>query len=88
MPYHKPTATDIEVERVRTIFQKRYGMDVSFDDAKRLIEGVAQFIYLTHLLPVMDFAANPTEPVKAHADALHPLRPQINRKRRQAGSEH
>lgn len=44
-----PIATLPEIERVQRLYHERYGVILSFDDAKRLLEGVMQFIYLTHV---------------------------------------
>lgn len=47
--YPSPTALPAEVEAVRTLYQTRYGVSLGFDEAKKLLEGVAQFIYLTEI---------------------------------------
>jgi hypothetical protein len=47
--YPPPTALPDEVEAVRELYRTRYGVALGFDEAKRLLEGVAQFIYLTEI---------------------------------------
>ena len=47
--YPLPIADTAEIERVQHLYQQRYAVTLSFDEAKRLLEGVAQFIYLTHI---------------------------------------
>ena len=47
--YPPPTALPEEVEKVRTLYRERYGVELSFDEAKRFLEGVAQFVYLTEV---------------------------------------
>jgi hypothetical protein len=45
--YPLPVAQRPEIERIQALYRNRYGVTLSCDEAKRLLEGVAQFIYLT-----------------------------------------
>ncbi len=47
--YPLPVADTPEIERVQRLYRERYSVSLSFDEAKRLLEGVAQFIYLTQI---------------------------------------
>ena len=47
--YPPPTALPEEVEKVRTLYRDRYDVELSFHYAKKLLEGVAQFVYLTEV---------------------------------------
>ncbi len=47
--YPLPIADTPEIERVQRLYRERYSVTLSFDEAKRLLEGVAQFIYLTQI---------------------------------------
>lgn len=49
MDYPLPTAEAPEVERVQALYCTRYGLELSFDEAKDILERVAQFIYLTEV---------------------------------------
>ena len=51
MPYPLPIAETPEIEKVRTLYRMRYGVNLTFDEAKRFLEGVMQFIYLTEVEP-------------------------------------
>ena len=39
--YPIPTALPDEVEQVVQLYRERYGVELSFDEAKKLLEGVA-----------------------------------------------
>jgi hypothetical protein len=58
MSYPLPVAEPPEVEKVRALYRTRYSVTLSFDEAKRLLEGVMQFIYLTEI----DDALRPLRP--------------------------
>ncbi len=47
--YPLPTAESAEIERVQLLYRERHSVTLSFDEAKRLLEGVMQFIYLTEI---------------------------------------
>jgi hypothetical protein len=47
--YPLPIAAAPEVERVRALYRERYSVMLSFEEAKQLLEGVMQFIYLTEI---------------------------------------
>ena len=47
--YPPPTALPAEVESVQRLYRDRYGVTLGYDEAKKLLEGVAQFIYLTEI---------------------------------------
>jgi len=47
--YPPPTSLPEEVQAVRGLYQSRYGVILTHDQAKNLLEGVAQFIYLTEI---------------------------------------
>ena len=47
--YPPPTALPKEVEKVRTLYRERYGVELGFDETKRFLEGAAQFVYLTEV---------------------------------------
>lgn len=49
MNYPLPTAEHPEIARVQALYRARYYVELSFDEAKRLLEGVMQFIYLTEI---------------------------------------
>ena len=49
MDYPLPTAEAPEVERVQTLYRTRYDVELSYEEARRLLEGVMQFIYLTEV---------------------------------------
>jgi len=49
MDYPLPTAEAAEVERVQSLYRTRLGLELTFDDAKDVLERVAHFIYLTQV---------------------------------------
>ncbi len=46
------------VEAIRDLYRSRYAVSLSFKEAKNLLEGVMQFVYLTEVLPRRE-ASNP-----------------------------
>ena len=51
MSYPLPIAETPEIEKVRTLYRVRYGVNLTFEEAKRFLEEVMQFIYLTEVEP-------------------------------------
>lgn len=49
MNYPLPTAEAPEIERVQSLYRVQYGVVLSFEEAKELLERVMQFIYLTEV---------------------------------------
>ena len=49
MNYPLPTAEAPEIERVQSLYRSQYGVILSFEEAKELLERVMQFIYLTEV---------------------------------------
>ena len=47
--YPRPIAQTPQIEKVRHLYRTRYGVTLSFDEAKTLLEQVMHFIYLTEL---------------------------------------
>lgn len=47
--YPRPTAEPPEIARVQKLYRAQHGLDLSFDEAKDILERVAQFIYLTEI---------------------------------------
>lgn len=47
--YPPPTALPHEVEQVISLYRDKYGVELPFHEAKKLLEGVTQFIYLTEV---------------------------------------
>ena len=83
MPYPLPIAETPEIEKVRTLYRVRYGVNLSFDDAKRFLEGVMQFIYLTEVEPKLVPLQQWDQPLDQLQDApttepslRRPVRPQ------------
>ena len=51
MPHSYPLPD--EVEKVIALYHDKYCVELSFHEAKKLLEGVAQFIYLTEVEDVL-----------------------------------
>lgn len=49
MAYPLPIAQDPEIKRVQEYYARHHGITVPYDEAKRLLEGVMQFVYLTQI---------------------------------------
>jgi len=49
MNYPLPTADPPEVARIQALYRTRYQVELSYEEAKRLLEGVMHFIYLTEV---------------------------------------
>lgn len=49
MNYPLPTATSEGIARLQTLYQEKYGVDLTPEQARRLLESVMQFIYLAQL---------------------------------------
>ena len=80
MDYPLPTAQAPEIARVQTLYREQYRVELSFGDAKELLERVMQFVYLTEMedaiRPLMEDAKQ-TEEVTYEKDEIHFVRPQV-----------
>lgn len=73
MDYPLPTAEAPEVERVQALYRTRYHLELSHDEAKRLLEGVMQFIYLTEVEPQIRKEFQPeTEEIEPQIKEIEP----------------
>ena len=51
--YPLPTANDASVQKVIDLYEREYQVQLTYDEAKRFLEGVMHFIYLTEVEGVL-----------------------------------
>lgn len=62
-PYPLPTADEKHIKHFQELFESRYSANLTYEQAKELLETLMRLVYLTQL-----------HQLNALHDALHPLR--------------
>jgi hypothetical protein len=65
-PYPLPKATPIHVTKMKNLFEQKYGVNLTQQESKELLELLMSLVYLTQL-----------QALNTLHDAVHPLREKV-----------
>lgn len=61
MSYVRPAASDKRIKEIQSLYREKYEVELTYEEAKVLLEGVMRMVYLTEWMPRLEEAQRAKE---------------------------